>query len=97
MATPVPPEMVEFHYEQSPPLYGCRSCEHKGKQTTIKEHVLAFMQETKARTHVTKAHSGHTFKQIIQKESILDLLNSGVHPDKGGRKGLPIELRGASW
>ena len=89
------PEVVEFHYEQSAPLYGCRSCERKGEQKTTEEHVLArhhegpapftcsecqktFTQETKARTHVTKGHSGHTFKQIIKKDSSVDLLNSGA-------------------
>ena len=91
MASAIPPEVVEFEYNQSGTLYGCLVCDRKGSRRELEDHVVlrhltgeapfkckecgkAFPREDKARSHVTKNHPGHVYRDIIQEGKKDDLL-----------------------
>ena len=97
MASAVPIEVVDWAYQETPPLYACLSCKRVGEAKVIEDHVLAqhhegpppfqcapckrkFSRELKARSHVTKNHSGKTFKEVIVKKPEVNILASGARP-----------------
>ena len=97
MASAVPIEVVDWAYQETPPLYACLSCKRVGEAKVIEDHVLAqhhegpppfqcapckrkLSRELKARSHVTKNHSGKTFKEVIVKKPEVNILASGARP-----------------
>ena len=96
MASAVPVEVVDWAYQETPPLNVCMSCKWVGKVKVIEDHMLAQNHEgppsfqcvsckrvfswNQGAPSLDRSYSGKTLKEVIIGNPEVDVLASGAGP-----------------